>query len=173
MSWTVSTNQIPHCSLVLRNGSSDPLMWSSVSSFEETQTIQEVCLQAMLYLNFRKYVFRVFTLSLWVLPLQCENADLYTNCGKALHKRLIWFPLFSSHKSQRQSYLWTNAFLVEQQCARCLTMWKDSIVLIVARFAIGLVNLSKKIRFFPSRELLCIFRGKLEQSWWALSRFEF
>lgn len=27
-------------------------------------------------------------------------------------------------------------------------MWKDSMVLIVARFAIGLVNLSKKIRFF-------------------------
>lgn len=118
----------------------------------------------MSYLNFSKYVFIVITTYLCVWPLKCENVDLYKNCGKDLHKHLIWFPPFSSHKSQLQSYLWTNAFLVEQQLARCLTMWKDSILLIVARFGIGLVNLSKKIWFFSPRELLCIFRTKLVSS---------
>lgn len=139
------------------------------SSFREAHTIHEVCEQTMSYLNFSKYVFIVITTYLCVWPLKCENVDLYKNCGKDLHKHLIWFPPFSSHKSQLQSYLWTNAFLVEQQLARCLTMWKDSILLIVARFGIGLVNLSKKIRFFLL-ESFCAFS---EQSWWALSGFEF
>jgi len=31
----------------------------------------------------------LFTMSLGVLSLQCENADLITNCEKVLHKLLI------------------------------------------------------------------------------------
>ncbi len=135
------------------------------SSFREAHTIHEVCEQTMPYLNFSKCVFTVIATYLWVWPLQCENVDLYKNCGKDLHKHLIGFPPFSSRKSQLQSYLWRNAFLVEQQRARC----SDSILLIVARFAIGLVNLSKRIRFFLL-ESFCAFS---EQSWWALSGFEF